>query len=56
LPDNDEPGRKHAEQVACSLSGIAASALIVSCRDFRQKGTLAIGSQFPVMISSLSFV
>ena len=29
LADNDEPGRKHAEQVAASLQGIAAAAKIV---------------------------
>ncbi|MDP9359798.1 MAG: hypothetical protein M3R02_31845 [Chloroflexota bacterium] len=29
LPDDDEPGRRHAEQVARSLCGIAASVKVV---------------------------
>jgi AAA domain-containing protein len=29
LPDNDEPGRKHAEQVAKSLRGVAASVKVL---------------------------
>lgn len=30
VPDNDEPGRSHAEQVAASLNGVAASVRIVN--------------------------
>jgi hypothetical protein len=30
LPDNDGPGRAHAEQVAKSLAGVAASVKVVT--------------------------
>jgi hypothetical protein len=38
LPDNDEPGRKHSEQVASSLHNIAASVRIVTLPDLPPKG------------------
>lgn len=41
LPDNDEAGQEHAEQVARSLSGIAASVRIVKLPDLREKGDVS---------------
>jgi len=41
LPDNDEPGRKHAEQVARSLSGVAASVRVVELPDLPPKGDVS---------------
>jgi putative DNA primase/helicase len=41
LPDNDDPGRKHAEQVASSLSGIAASVRIVELSNLPEKGDVS---------------
>ena len=38
LPDNDEPGRKHAESVARSLSQIAASVKVVNLPGLSEKG------------------
>lgn len=38
LPDNDDPGRKHARQVAASLVGIAASIKIVELPGLPPKG------------------
>ena len=38
LPDNDGPGRKHAEQVAASLVGIAESVKVVTLPDLPDKG------------------
>jgi 5S rRNA maturation endonuclease (ribonuclease M5) len=38
IPDNDEPGRKHAAQVARSLQGIAASVRIVELPNLSPKG------------------
>src|SRR5215471_8124185 len=38
LPDNDEPGRKHAHQVARSLHGIAASVKIIELPGLPDKG------------------
>jgi hypothetical protein len=38
LPDNDEPGRNHAEQVAKSLTGIAASVKTIALPDLPQAG------------------
>ncbi|ACZ62387.1 MULTISPECIES: DUF3631 domain-containing protein [Dehalococcoides] len=37
LPDNDEPGRRHAEQVASSLYPIAKEVKIVSLPDLNEK-------------------
>jgi 5S rRNA maturation endonuclease (ribonuclease M5) len=37
LPDNDEPGRKHAEQVARSLSGQVASIKVLDLAGLRDK-------------------
>ena len=41
LPDNDEPGRKHAEQVAASLQGVAASVKVVSLPGLPAKGDVS---------------
>lgn len=41
LPDSDEPGRKHAEQVARSLQGIAKSVLIVELPGLPAKGDVS---------------
>ena len=38
IPDNDEPGRNHAAQVACSLAGIASSIKIINLPDLPAKG------------------
>ncbi|HEX8281896.1 MAG TPA: AAA family ATPase [Pyrinomonadaceae bacterium] len=41
LPDNDEAGRNHAEQVARSLQGVAASVRIVPLPDLNVKGDVS---------------
>ena len=41
LPDNDEPGRKHARQVATALSGIAASVKILELPGLPEKGDVS---------------
>jgi len=41
IPDNDEPGRKHAEQVANSLYGIAAEIRIVELPGLPDKGDVS---------------
>lgn len=41
LPDNDEPGRKHAEQVAKSLNGVAASVKVVALPGLPEKGDVS---------------
>jgi putative DNA primase/helicase len=41
IPDNDEPGRKHALQVARSLHSIAASIRILELPDLTPKGDLS---------------
>lgn len=41
LPDNDEPGRKHAEQVARSLHGIAESVKVVQLPGLPPKGDVS---------------
>lgn len=41
LPDNDEPGRKHAQQVARSLQGVAASVRIVALPGLPEKGDVS---------------
>ncbi|MGA9994659.1 MAG: AAA family ATPase [Pyrinomonadaceae bacterium] len=41
LPDNDEPGREHAQQVARSLHGIAASVKIINLPDLQPKGDVS---------------
>ena len=38
LPDNDKPGRDHAETVAQSLHGVAASVKVVELRGLPEKG------------------
>jgi replicative DNA helicase len=40
FPDNDDPGRKHAESVAKLLSGVAASVKIVEIPDLPVKGDI----------------
>lgn len=41
LPDNDEPGRKHALQVAHSLYGIAKEILIIPIPNLKPKGDVS---------------
>ena len=41
LPDNDEPGRKHGEEVARSLQGIAASVRVFELPDLSPKGDVS---------------
>lgn len=41
LPDNDEPGQKHAARVARSLSGRAASVRVVELPDLPPKGDVS---------------
>jgi P4 family phage/plasmid primase-like protien len=41
LPDNDEPGRKHAEQVAASLRRVAASVKVVPLPGLPPKGDVS---------------
>ncbi|BAF61058.1 MAG: AAA family ATPase [Pelotomaculum sp.] len=41
LPDNDEPGRKHAQQVAQSLHGKAASIKVVELPGLPEKGDVS---------------
>lgn len=38
LPDNDDPGRRHAQQVAASLDGIAASVQVLALPGLPEKG------------------
>lgn len=38
LPDNDAPGRKHAQQVAASLSGVARTVRVVELPGLPKKG------------------
>lgn len=40
LPDNDEPGREHAAQVAQSLEGVAASVMILDLEGLPEKGDI----------------
>lgn len=41
LPDNDEPGHKHADQVAKALKGIAADVRIVPLPELKEKGDVS---------------
>jgi 5S rRNA maturation endonuclease (ribonuclease M5) len=41
IPDNDEAGRKHAEQVARSLVGVAVSIKILELPDLQEKGDVS---------------
>jgi hypothetical protein len=41
LPDNDDPGRRHAEQVAQSLSGIAASVRVLPLPGLAEHGDVS---------------
>lgn len=41
LPDNDDPGRKHADQVLASLAGIARSAKVVNLPGLPTKGDVS---------------
>lgn len=41
LPDNDDPGRAHAEQVARSLQGVAKAVRIVALPDLPPKGDVS---------------
>lgn len=41
LPDNDAPGRKHAEQVAASLQGLALEVRVLELPDLPAKGDVS---------------
>ena len=41
LPDNDEPGQKHAQQVAASLNGKAASIKVINFPGLKPKGDVS---------------
>ena len=41
LPDNDEPGERHAESVARSLAGVAASVRVLNLPDIPAKGDVS---------------
>ena len=41
IPDNDEPGRRHAEQVAQSLQGTAAEVRVLELPDLPPKGDVS---------------
>jgi len=41
LPDNDEPGRRHAGKLARALRGIAASVTVVALPDLHAKGDVS---------------
>lgn len=41
LPDNDQPGRDHAENVAAALDGIAAEVRVVHLPDLPEKGDVS---------------
>ncbi|RIA56051.1 AAA family ATPase [Dichotomicrobium thermohalophilum] len=41
LPDNDDPGRKHAHQVAASLQGWAKSVRVLNLPSLREKGDVS---------------
>lgn len=41
LPDNDEPGRKHARQVVAALDGVAADVKVVELPDLPAKGDVS---------------
>lgn len=41
LPDNDDPGRKHAQQVEKALTGIARSVRVLTLPDLPDKGDVA---------------
>jgi hypothetical protein len=41
LPDNDEPGRKHADQVAASLRGVASRVTVLALEGLPPKGDVS---------------
>jgi hypothetical protein len=41
LPDNDDPGRSHAAQVAASLAGVAAEVRVLALPDLSEKGDVS---------------
>jgi len=41
VPDNDEPGRRHAEAIARSLHGVAASVRVVALTGLPEKGDVS---------------
>jgi hypothetical protein len=47
LPDNDEPGRQHAEKVAKALKGVSASVLIINLPGLPEKGDVSDWLQVP---------
>jgi 5S rRNA maturation endonuclease (ribonuclease M5) len=47
LPDNDEPGRKHARAVAEALKGVAASVKVVELPGLPEKGDVSDWLQIP---------
>lgn len=59
LPDNDEPGRRHADEIACSLLGFASSAQVVALSGLEHKQDVsdfiaAHGEQAKAMLLKLS--
>jgi hypothetical protein len=44
IPDNDAPGRAHAEQVACALHGVAASVRVLRLPDTAKDVTEFVGT------------
>jgi hypothetical protein len=45
LPDNDQPGQQHAEQVARSLAGVAREIKIIRLPGLPERGTFPTGSR-----------
>jgi DNA primase len=43
LPDNDQPGLDHAQDIARNLQGVAASVKVVELPDLPEKGDFSIG-------------
>ena len=41
LPDNDQPGQQHAEQVACSLAGVSREIKIIRLPGLPEKGDVS---------------
>lgn len=52
LPDNDEPGRKHAEGIARDLAGCTASIRILELPGLPPKGDVLDGSKSVALLTS----
>jgi putative DNA primase/helicase len=55
LTDNDEPGRKHAQDVARNLNGVAASVKVVALPGLPQKGDVSDWLQNPANTKQVLF-